>query len=158
MVHQLPEGGAVIVVLQVRKFVENDVILHKRRRHDEPPCQHDPTGRRAASPTGKSVSYDNTRRQQSGCFRKSRHPLTELPAGHPLKKILNATREEVDVSTDIQERAIDPRATMPVRGMINGVRNAIDRDGAPCREIQLDGAALKLPGNPVAMGGEKSEA
>ena len=50
LVDQRPESSTVVVMLHMREFMQNDVILHKMRRHDETPVQHDPARRAATAP------------------------------------------------------------------------------------------------------------
>lgn len=65
LVDQRPEGGAVVVMLHMRELMQNDVILHKMRRHDETPVQHDPSRRAATAPARGRVTQGECLRRKT---------------------------------------------------------------------------------------------
>lgn len=48
--HQIPVGGRVIVLHEMAKFVQHNVIHHEMRCHDDAPVEIDPAVDMAASP------------------------------------------------------------------------------------------------------------
>lgn len=159
LIDERPEVGAVIMMFQMRKLVQDDVILHKRRRHDETPVQHDPTCRTAASPAGNRIAHGECPGSKAGASGEFQQALAQMFIGQCLKKITNPARKKIGVATDVQcVIRIDPDTPSFLRCVADGVWHAIDGDEAAGGEADGCWSLLQLPDDPVVMSVEKRQA
>ena len=68
--NQSPESNGMIGLIHVRKLMDDDVIQHFRRYHDQTPVEGQGVGGGTASPSGALVADGNLFGMQVKCCRQ----------------------------------------------------------------------------------------
>ncbi len=134
LVRQSPECRAMIHMPQMRHFMRHHIILHKTRRHDQPPAKHQHPIRRAAPPPAFGVFHRHPPRRHPGHGRLQPHLSRQPPLRLRAQKIMHPPRQKRRIARHMQRAIRQPRPATRPRRMANRHRRPIQHHGRPIRE------------------------